>query len=755
MSCVCLWTALAAASAHAEERPNLPKDHAQRMKQGLELFRKRVSTILTKRCITCHQPNRSEADFDLTTRKHLLKGGETGAAIKTGDAAASLLMQRIIAEDDMRMPKDAPPLSKGEIQAIKQWIDLGAPYDGPLVGRESAAAPRSITDKQRNFWAFRPLVINQPQQLQNDWSTSAIDRFVLAKITQNGLQPARLTSREKLIRRATLGLRGSPPTPAEIADFLNDVKPAAWSRLVDRLLSSPAYGERWARHWLDVVRFAESYGFEHDLDNDHAYHYRDFVIWALNQDLPFDQFVQWQIAGDELEPNNPLARIATGYLAAGVHNADIAKVRVEQERYDELDDLASTVGTSMLGISIGCARCHDHKFDPVSQQNYYRFIATFERTVRGEVEIPSLAIPSKSKVLVAGEGVPPLARVYTPGPAFFTTTWFLRRGDARLKTHEVLPGFLDVLTMPKASPDQWRQLPPNAGNSTYRRSALARWLTDVEKGAGALLARVISNRIWQHHFGRGIVSTPNDFGVRGERPTHPELLDYLASELIRSGWSLKHLHRRILISATYQQGRASSPTPHDEGLFRGRRPQRLEAEIIRDQMLALSGQFDRRMYGAGTLNEDQPRRSIYFRIKRSRLIPSMTLFDAPDALQGIGQRPETTVAPQALTLMNARHIEKLAAGFAKRLIQDARLQSSVLATDTGDKLVLDPIIQQAYREALGRIPRRLELIEASDFVLQAHREYLQVKRAGLSPLESALTDFCQALFCLNEFIYVE
>lgn len=723
---------LTVVGAFAAPPVQLREDHADRMRQGLKLFRERVATILKADCLACHGPQQREANLDLSRRETLLKGGDSGRVINLGKPAASRLLRRVVARDDTRMPKDAEPLSAAKVEALRKWIQLGAPYDGPLVGKEPVVRKRPITDEQRRFWAFRPLAVEPPRvapdpvtrrrdnrRRDKHWAANPIDRYILARLRQHALRPAGPVSRRKLIRRVTFDLLGLPPTPAEIDAFVNDTRPDAWPRLVERLLASPAYGERWARHWLDIVRFAESYGFEHDLDNEHAFHYRDFVIWALNRDLPYDQFVRWQIAGDELQPNNPLARIATGFLAAGVRNADIAKVRVEQERYDELDDLAATVGTSMLGISIGCARCHDHKFDPISQQNYYQFVATFERTVRGEVELPSLANSKKSKVLVAGEGVPPLARVYNPGPAFFTKTWFLRRGDARLKSHTVLPGFLEVLTPADASPGEWHKRPATASGSTYRRSALAHWMTDVDRGAGALLARVLVNRLWQHHLGRGIVATPSDFGFRGERPSHPQLLDYLASELIRNRWSLKHVHRLILQSATYRQGRAVVPTQRDATLFRGHRLRRLEAEVIRDQMLWLSGSIDRRMYGPGTLQEDHPRRSIYFRVKRSRLIPSMVLFDAPDALQGIGRRPTTTVAPQALALLNAPPFERLAVGFARRL----RPAASRSLADA---------VRQAYREALGRSPVAEELNDAVAFIGQQTRAYATVSRKKIA-----------------------
>ena len=722
--------------ASAQGPASLPKDHAEQMKQGLELFRSRVGTILKRNCIECHGAKRTEAKLDLTTREGLIKGGESGPALSLGQTGEKSLLVRLITHQaEPHMPLDAKPLPQNEVEAITKWIELGAPYLQALAPSKAVARRTRATDEDRQFWSFRPLTVVQPPSVKEvSWCENVIDRFILAKMERHNARPTRATDPEQLVRRAYLDLLGLPPPSDVLNTYLQDARhdpKVAFRSLADQLLASPAYGERWARHWLDLVRFAESYGFEHDLDNDHAYHYRDFVIWALNQDLSYDDFVRWQIAGDELAPDEPLAHIATGFLAAGVHNADIAKVRVEQERYDELDDLVSTVGTSMLGLSLGCARCHDHKFDPISQQNYYQLIATFERTVRGEVELPSLANPSASKVLVAGEGVPPLARVYNPGPAFFTNTWFLDRGDARLKSHEVFPAFLDVLTPAHSPPHEWRVRPQPirepARATTYRRSALARWLADIELGSGALLARVIANRIWQHHFGRGIVTTPSDFGSRGAAPTHPQLLDYLAWELIRHDWSLKHLHRLIMQSATYQQSVLQHVrSPLDDQLFRGRQLRRLEAEAIRDQMLVLSGAFDNRMYGPGTLDESQPRRSIYFRVKRSRLIPLMTLFDAPDALQGTAERPTTTVAPQALALLNAGHVKRLAMGFADRLTREAA-QS------------LDAAVRRAYREALARQPSAEELRDAIAFIQQQRHEH-EANQQQRVDLPAALPD---------------
>ena len=605
------------------------------------------------------------------------------------------------------------------------------------------ADEKTVVSIDRQFWSFQPLRHHAPPStLHIGWCNSPVDQFVVARLDKSGITPNQSSSRIALVRRSSFDLIGLPPTYNQIMAVVNDPAPDAYSRWIDRLLASPHYGERWGRHWLDVARFAESYGFEHDLDNKAAFHYRDFVTRALNVDLPYDRFVGWQIAGDELDPDNPLARMATGFLAAGVHNADFGEIQVEQERYDELDDIANTLGTAMLGLTIGCARCHDHKYDPIPQHDYYRFITNFAHTIRGEIELDVTPLQNgkKSKVLVAGEGLEPLARIYSPLPAFFEKVYLLDRGDPKRKRTEVTPSFLQVLMAPSKEAKDWRVSPPQGSQYSYRRATLVRWITDTRHGAGALLARVMANRIWYHHVGRGIVETPNEFGTRGARPTHPELLDWLASELVRGDWRLKPLHRLIVTSKVYMQTNKTdalriSADPKND-LFWHRPLRRLEAEVIRDAMLAVSHQLDRRMYGPGTLDPAQRRRSIYFTVKRSRLIPSLVLFDAPDALQGIGRRPSTTVAPQALLLMNSPLVQEYAYGFARSLKSLAEAS-------------LPDAIRLAFISALARHPTEVELADSLQFIRMqmdgAHGVEQQQPQAVDSPtpvlwLDASATD---------------
>ncbi len=1016
-------------------------EHAAKMAKGLKLFQSDVRTILTGRCVKCHGGEKIEGGLDLSTRKGLLKGGSEGKAVVIGKAMSSRLYKLITHAEEPAMPEDGAKLDERAIAAIVKWIDLGAPYNKPLVTKETdelAWTRRKIDDNAKDFWSFQPIAKVRPPNLKNDeWSQTDIDRFILAKLRENGLSPNGPVEIRKLARRAYFDLIGLPPTPEELKQFeqesISDPK-SAFSNLVDRLLESPHYGERWGRHWLDVARFAESHGFEQDYNRPHAYHYRDFVIKALNMDMPYDQFVRWQIAGDEIEPNNPLAMMATGFLGAGVFPTQLTEKEFEPARYDELDDMASTLGTSMLGLTIGCARCHDHKFDPIPQADYYRFVSSFTTTIRSEIELelnpdktkealakwqvehdplvaaltkfekgqlparfdkwlaaqpntesippkwvildlveyksaggatftklddgsllasgknpafdkytfiahtnlrditafrlealshksmvkggpgragngnmgvskltivaeplagsgqakqiklssptatfqqnkgnlsiagtidnnpktgwavdpqfgkdhaaafqtvepigfengtkltftlefnvnnqhnigrPRLAIstapqpvslkddalkqsivemlailkktgtkpsaaqraqflkwyrttdpdwrklnakvveheskkpkPDLTKVMVSSEGLKPMKH-HADGrgfPHFYKETHFLKRGDTGQKLGVAPQGFLQVLTS-KDHSDAWNAKPPKDWRTSYRRLGLSNWVTDTQRGAGQLLARVIVNRLWQHHFGRGIVSTPNDFGFQGQRPTHPELLDWLATQLIEGGWRLKPLHKLMMTSAVYMQSSEfdkadSKVAPENKWCWRYS-PRRLEAEIIRDAMLAHSGQLDRTMFGAGTLDERMKRRSIYFMIKRSKLIPMMQIFDSPEPLVSVGDRPSTTIAPQALMFMNNPQVRGYARSSAKLLAPIAEKS-------------LDDAIRQGFLSAIGRLPTESELADNTEFLKTQQQSY---KADGQNPpLELALADFCQVLMCLNEFIYID
>jgi hypothetical protein len=811
-------------------------DHAARMAKGLDLFKKHVKTLLQEKCLRCHGGREKlESGLDLSDRSLLLKGGDSGPAILVGKARDSLLYKLITHQREPHMPHEAKKLPPDAVAQLAEWIDLGAPYDEPLIARKDKGptwTEKVVPASAREHWAFQPLKRVTPPRFGPNGAEPGpvhndIDAFIRARQHEAGAQSPPLASKLQLIRRAYFDLIGIPPTPEEVDEFLKDESPNAYAKLLDRLLASQHHGERWGRYWLDLARFAESHGFEHDYDRPSAYHYRDFVIKALNDDMPFDQFVRWQLAGDELAPDNNEALKATGFLAAGVHPTQITIKEVAKHRYDALDDMLATSGTAFLGLTIGCARCHDHKFDPIPQADYYRLLSTFTTTVRTEVNLntdpdgykqakarfdaehepfvaavarfekehlparqakrdqewqtapergqtaladalirPGFKVsavvrwerttdpawrklkgaerehakrapqPNLVKALIASEGLPPV-RLHSQGADFFPETHFLRRGDPDQKEALATQAYLQVLMSAPEGAKHWPAQPPAGARTSFRRTALANWLTDVEHGAGHLLARVIVNRLWQHHFGRGIVATASDFGTRGEPPTHPELLDWLANQLIRSGWRLKPVHKLMMLSATYQQSSAgANAADPDNKLFTRRPRQRLEAEVIRDALLAVSAQLDTKMYGPGTLDEASRRRSIYFTIKRSKLMPMMVVFDAPEALVSVGERPSTTIAPQALLLMNNPQVRSYARSFAKRVAPQEDVAS-------------DAAVKSAYRTALSREPTIDELADALAFLETQAKSYAADGR------HLALVDFCQVLLCMNEFVYVE
>ena len=849
---------LTPASAQQKDKPVDP-DHAAKMAKGTDLFKASVRGILQTRCAKCHTGERVEGEFDLNSRETLLKGGPAGPAVVPGDHKKSFLYQLVAHQKPPHMPHERPKMPDAEIAKIAEWIDLGAPYDKPFIELASDAwTKKVIAAEAKKHWAFQPLKRVEPP-VSRESKTSAIDAFIGAKLQAANLALNPPADKRTLLRRVYLDLTGLPPTPEQVEAFLMDDSPAAFEKAVDTLLASPRHGERWARHWLDLVRFAESHGFEHDYDRPTAYHYRDFVIKALNADLPFDTFAKWQIAGDELAPTDPLALMATGYLAAGVHSTQITKSEAERHRYEELDDIVGNIGTTFLGLTVGCARCHDHKFDPIPARDYYRMVSAFTTTVRTEMDVnlepakyaaakaafdaehkpfasardtfekeqlparfatwdktqpatgpawfwpaarSAFAVPADKrtpkqaaalltwfatrdaewvklskaeadhaakapkpnvvKALISSEGLPAV-RLHTQGDDFLNDTHFLRRGDPAQKEGVAAVSFLQVLMPTAEAQSKWLTPPPAGSRTSFKRTAFANWLTDPKDGAGHLAARVIVNRLWQHHTGRGLVSTPSDFGQRTEPPSHPELLDYLASELIRNGWRLKPIHKLIVMSATYRQSsqvrnaecgiRNADPKPFaavfgfpalipqsefripnsndPEGKLFARHPvQRLEAEAIRDSILFVSGILDETMFGPGTLDDASKRRSVYFTMKRSRLIPSLVVFDAPDGTTGVGERPNTTIAPQALHLMNNPQVRAASKAFAKRVSGDGK------GTDAD-------AVKRAYLLALTREPTAAELADALAFL----------KGTTGAARESALADFCQVLFCLNEFLY--
>ncbi len=1121
-------------------------------RKGLDFFEAKIRPMLVKHCYACHSAGAAakkklKGGLLLDSREGSRKGGESGPAVIPGNVDDSLLISAL-RHESFEMPPSGK-LPDEIIAHFAKWVEMGAP--DPRDGVTLVASSEIDVDEGRKHWAFQRLGHPSPPDVgESDWVRTPVDRFVLAKQQAAGVTPNPIAEPRTLIRRAYFDLIGLPPKPEEVEQFVRDSETdfdAAYERLIDSLLASKHYGERWARHWLDVTRFAESNGYAFDGDRPHAWNYRDFVIRALNEDMPYHQFVRLQIAGDLLtdvdvqtteaaqKAVNTIA--ATGFLVAGPFTTQQTQKERERSRYEQLDDIVSTLGTSLLGLTVGCSRCHSHKFDPLPQYDYYRltscfadvgfsntginmqpeafraaqnvyqaahapltearakyereelqakfnkwiaarpeqspakapavqleawhhagpFLATDFQTAFAQEFAPEQAVDLSAKYqddkirwkpqpnwkdgavynTLAGEqaanylyrviqspadqsillslgsddaikvwvnGKPVLAKliartaaagqetiqvplqkgrnelllkvvndrgpsgfafsivpqqpVETPkfspwhhvGPfsaanfdtAFntvfppeydpdlsrtfqegklkwteqpewkdgvahndklsgansanylfrvvetdrpqlmslslgsddgiklwvngrevlskkvgrnvaaagqefvtiqlapgrndilmkivngggatgfyfaggsgttpqninsilataaekrdekqskaltewhkgFDSEWLrlnqivrrheqqapkpnlkhvfaakvrgttyqfgedtykvyhLRRGNADNKQDLAAPGFLNVLMQPDLGEGHWLAEKSPAEKSRVGRLGLADWLTDVDQGAGHLLARVIVNRLWYHHFGRGIVATPSDFGTRGERPSHPELLDWLAAELIHGGWNLKPIHKRIMTSAVYMQAgdvTDSGKTRDPENLLLWRRgSRRLEAEIIRDSLLSVSGTLDRTIFGKGTLDQKSSRRSIYFTVKRSQLIPLLKLFDAPDSMQGIATREKSTVAPQALALLNSPLIRELAAKFAARVRPNP-------------ETTLEQAVERAYQIALGRPATATEVAEMAAFIAQQSASRGENEQAE----ELALRDFCHLILCMNEFVYID
>ena len=716
-----------------------------------------------------------------------------------------------------------------------------------------------FTSQQRSYWAFQP--VEDPVVPQSS-EANPIDAFVSEQLRKHGLERGDPADKVTLIRRATLDLLGLPPTPRQLQDFLEDDSPAAYEKLVDRLLSSPHYGERWARHWLDLARFAESEGFKSDETRPNAWRYRDYVIDALNADKPYDRFVQEQIAGDELWPHSTEARIATGFNR---HHPDESNAAILMQRRQEvLLDITDTVGAVFMGITYGCAKCHDHKFDPILQKDYYRLQAFFtniaadneivllseaelaeherkqaiweeatkairksmdeliaerrnevideqinrrapqiqtafrkpetERTMYEKIlyqkHMWQLRYQSDEKLANAMKGEPKeryeqlqeqlaefdhLKPVELPrgmgirelGSAA-PSTFILSLANYANPQEEVQPGFPTIL-----APDPAEYSPVLDGQSSGRRSALAHWLTDPQN---PLTTRVIVNRIWHYHFGSGIVGTPSDFGMMGARPTHPQLLDWLASEFVNQGWSLKKMHRLMMTSETYKQSTAhradaAEVDPENEWLWRYP-TQRHSGEVIRDSMLAVSGRLNLQTHGpsvypelplgaakprGGWLTEEQPgaqdRRSVYVFVRRNARYPMLESFDMPDTHESCAQRNTTTTAPQALELLNNGHALAWAQGLAGRVLEEAGAdrQKQIEAgfqlaysrsPDSWEKDTVLTFFDTQRQVVAERVVAGEPLLEPDMFPESMSREEVAV-----------VVDFCHMLLNSNEFVY--
>ena len=821
-------------------------------------FTKDIAPLLAERCVECHGQTSTMSDLDLRTDESMRKGGQHGPVIVPGKSEQSLLYKRLTGQIRPQMPFNGR-LTDQQIATIKAWIDQGAKWDPAITTLKSTAPPqKQFTDRQRQYWAFQPVA---KPEVPNAKSGNPIDAFIDAKLAENKLQPNPGTDKVTLIRRATLDLTGLPPTPDEVQAFLSDDSPDAFAKVVDRLLASPRYGERWGRHWLDLARYADSNGFKADETRPNIWRYRDYVIQSFNEDKPYDRFIREQIAGDELYPNDVAAKVG---VAFNRHYTDETNQPVlELRRQELLNNITDTVGAVFMGMTYGCARCHDHKFDPILHKDYYSLQAFFAdvrakddlvllsgekleayqkqlaewdaktKSIRDEMD--AIVVPLKKKKadyysirfstgtkdalntppdkrtpmqeLLAFEASPqitykdedflkelkpeqktrfselaeelkkfdstkphpPVAQTIIDDGTEAPKTHVLAGGSWDAPKEEVQPGFLTIL-----DPAPPKITPLKALNSTGRRSALANWLADPKN---PLTARVMVNRIWAYHFGTGIVATPSDFGIMGERPTNQKLLDYLAATFVEDGWSIKRMHRLIMLSSAYQesstaQQQALSVDPEDKLLWRYPR-HRLEGEAIRDSMLAVSGDLNVKMGGPGVHPElppgtlstaakwpadkdpnDANRRSVYIFSKRVMTYPMFEAFDAPNSEESCPRRFSTVIPSQALTMMNDSLVLKWSEALAGRVLNDGGLTA-------------DQQVDRAFRLVLSRKPNAEEKQAVRDFLskqtallenrLEQHEKVPLPDKMPPStdPAHvAAFVDFCHSLLNSNEFLYV-
>jgi cytochrome c553 len=842
-----------------------------------------VLPILQLRCTVCHGTRRQEGELDLRSRDSILHGGKSGPGIVPGDPAASLLLKRIHAEE---MPPrrelvkySIKPMEVAELELLTRWIEQGAvadPVSAPLTadGRDPL-----VNDQDRQFWSFQPARRASLPAVQSAQTLyTPIDHFIVAGLAAKDLDLSPPTDRHSLLRRAYLGLLGVPPGPAEVEQFLADSAPAAYERLLDRLLASPRYGERWGGLWLDVAGYADSEGVQHsDNIRPFVYRYRDYVIQSWNADKPYSRFVMEQVAGDELgdytDPDNVTSEVhdnlvATGFLRLSPDATYFGITNFVPDRLEIIDDMLEVFSSSVLGLTVRCARCHSHKFDPIPQRDYYRLAAIFkgavdendwlkpvrqsgqpgsddrylgavatsershwqehETALDEQIEAQQQLIVAAEMELVAAEQQrridnlpeplradlerllttpddkrdvvlkylaekfleslkvtrdqlleqdeefkkrhdgaqaqierlkqqktpPPLIRALwdrgSPSP-----TYILRRGNYLTPGRQVEPGVPSVLTengTQVAIEPPWPESP-----GTGRRLALARWLVEPDQ---PLTARVIVNRIWHHHFDRGIVATLDDFGLAGARPTHPELLDWLAVELVESGWSIKHVQRQIMSSAVYRQSSEVSELTEQrdpDNLLLSRMPlRRMDAETLRDSLLSLSGRLRMEPFGpaddvearADGLVVSLPtngtwRRSVFVLQRRTQPVTILGNFDRPQMNPNCVQRMNSNVAPQALHLLNNKMIHELATSFAERVRQEA-----------GEERTEQ--VRHAYMLALARGPSPEEQQLADNYLDQLEQSWREEKPDQADEASRrAMENFCHTVMNLAAFIYID
>ncbi len=830
--------------------------------QPNDIFTQKIAPIFEANCVACHGAKIQRSAFDARTEEAILKGGKRGAAVVPGKPEESLLYKLITHKEEPEMPMGGK-LTDAELAAVAEWIKG---IKAPAVVAEAIPtrnAGYAITAKDRAWWSFvKPVRPAVPTVKNRRWVRNEIDAFILSKLEANGLQPSAPADARTLIRRVYFDLIGLPPSPEEVEAFVKNPSNAAYERIVDKLLSSQHYGERWGRHWLDLARYADSGGYEFDYDRPHAWHYRDWVIKAFNDDMPYNEFVMAQLANDQLKPGDPEALIPTMFCLNGPtqDNAETEENRAD-ELSDILDDMVSTTSSVFMGVTMGCARCHDHKYDPLPTKDYYRMAAVFspfqkttkplvneadiaahkeankavdekirpyrqqlsalekplrERLMNEKIEFhfqlaektnsfgdktkeqyrAELATRLRKEINIQNEDIEEIIApeqqvvrkqllkqiedLNKTRPKPYNAAMGMTdketpskmhvylRGNWRTKGDEVQPGLPTVLS-------DGKDLQP-----VNRRKQLAEFIASPEN---PLTARVAVNRIWKYHFGNGLVKTTSDFGLTGDRPSHPELLDWLAVEFMNAdfgrrkaesgkntphskAWSWKAMHRLMVLSNTYRQAsqhnEQAAAKDLDNRLLWRMNPRRLEAEALRDSLLVVSNKLNPKMYGPGIYPRIDPdivgtgsrprwpldakddnetfRRSIYIFVKRSVLLPLAEVFDCPVTVVSAPNRPTSTVSPQALALMNNEFVLEQAKFFAERV-----------ATEAGANV--NQQITRAFQIALHRKPNQQEQDWSLNFLKSQTDGYAQRKHER--PGAAALRDFCHALMNLNEFLYVD
>ncbi|MCH2209926.1 MAG: PSD1 and planctomycete cytochrome C domain-containing protein [Fuerstiella sp.] len=801
---------------------------------------KHATEILTRSCLKCHAGESPKSQLDLSTRAGILAGGELDGPAYDADDPNNSNLIRVIRYDGLEMPPNRQ-LSAADIRFLELWVQQGMPWPREQLQLEfdQVTGPPEVNEDTKNFWSFRPLT--EPAVPDSDWGLNAIDSFIFRRLIENGLEPSPPADAQSLVRRMYYNMTGLPPEPEAAERWAarlrrNDgtMDQAAVEELIETLLASPHYGEQWGRHWLDLVRYAETNSYERDGAKPYVWRYRDYVIQAFNSDMPYDRFITEQLAGDELENRTSQSVIATGYYRLG--RWDDEPVDHTLAFYDDVDDIIGTTFQTMLGLTVNCARCHDHKIDPIPQRDYYRLLGFFrnirrygirgDKTVRDasvrEVDLPEEPGLLEQESIAHNEKISDVQRLISEfeqtviplltepqkqdfeffenrlslvknlqssglskeqvdeyqrlhrrlktlqenGPSgrakvlcvtedmeTIHATHVLTRGNPHAPADEVTPGFLSVLSPPDVNMPEI----PEGARTTGRRKLLAAWIASPKN---PLTARVMVNRIWQFHFGRGIVRSSSDFGFQGTQPTHPRLLDWLASQFITNGWSVKHMHRLIMSSATFQM--SSSARQHAlnqdpvNDLFWRFDMRRMSAEEIRDSVLWAAGNLNtKKMFGPSIYTdipdevkagqsqpgrgwetsppEDQNRRSIYIHVKRSLVDPLLASFDFADTDQTCPVRFVTTQPTQALGLLNSKFMQQQASAFADSL---RKQKSSFDRVRRGLTVVTQrPPSEDEIRKGLALI------------------EQLQSKEGFTS--DQALQYFCLLALNLNEFIYLD